>query len=904
MKNAIDSLLTSNKVICTNIKQGNIFDRGFLSQNILSHLRTFLEAIIVKIYTSNHGLGDIYNWDNIGNAIDYIKSRGDLKFINKFHQALQISTSHYITTNENAERLMLKYYEYLIQVRLYLKNTYCINVLQNLSDFPINTDTTFVDYYSKISEQIERVGISNEERYPDGRYYVQKVKPFFVNENIYYEVTLSPAIDFSSKFDRVIAFTQFNMLPNYSVKLSIINAKINVFDKYIPIKIIDKWSVSIRPCEITNFYRLFGITTKSNIQNTKEYLELMKYITKSGHNLLDIVDLADIYYLKLKNDILSIGKTHFIFDFLDMCRDLIKTNSSGSNIIRYLLFIMNNKVIKAQYNFAGCERLSNLCLDYGCIPFDDMPFISSPKEHNPKGYDLFEAISTTGREHELLARFIHRNTEYEGKLYTSITELGDEPNLDALISKYNDKLYYKHRDNRKLVVEGKNIFINSFEKDTLAVIRQLIELSKEGVKGYQNSFETWLNDSGYVIDCDEKKSILKKMFNTSKLSIIYGAAGTGKSTMISHISNFFDDKEKIFLANTHPAVENLKRRVNASNCFYSTIASFLSDNNSKKKSCDILIIDECSTVSNSDMRRILEKAEFQLMILVGDVYQIESIFFGNWFNIARTLIPNNAINELTVPYRSKNKELQDLWNKVRTIDENIIEYITKHDYSKRLDKSILTSIEEDEIILCLNYDGLYGINNINRFLQNNNQNPEIEWGINTYKIGDPILFNESTRFSPVIYNNLKGKIVDITKGNDKIWFDIEVDKAINGLDVKWLDLELLDDAEPGKSVVRFYVNAYKDADEDDDINSNATVPFVVAYAVSIHKSQGLEYNSVKVVITNEIEEMITHNVFYTAITRARNTLNIYWTPECEKQIISNLKLKNNDKDACIIKNKL
>ena len=53
---------------------------------------------------------------------------------------------------------------------------------------------------------------------------------------------------------------------------------------------------------------------------------------------------------------------------------------------------------------------------------------------------------------------------------------------------------------------------------------------------------------------------------------------------------------------------------------------------------------------------------------------------------------------------------------------------------------------------------------------------------------------------------------------------------------------------------------------NDTDSSDAIVPFQVAYAVSIHKAQGLEYKSVKIVITNEVEELITHNIFYTAIT--------------------------------------
>lgn len=43
--------------------------------------------------------------------------------------------------------------------------------------------------------------------------------------------------------------------------------------------------------------------------------------------------------------------------------------------------------------------------------------------------------------------------------------------------------------------------------------------------------------------------------------------------------------------------------------------------------------------------------------------------------------------------------------------------------------------------------------------------------------------------------------------------------------------------------------------------SRTIVPFQIAYAVSIHKAQGLEYDSVKIVITDEVEELVTHNIF-------------------------------------------
>ena len=76
--------------------------------------------------------------------------------------------------------------------------------------------------------------------------------------------------------------------------------------------------------------------------------------------------------------------------------------------------------------------------------------------------------------------------------------------------------------------------------------------------------------------------------------------------------------------------------------------------------------------------------------------------------------------------------------------------------------------------------------------------------------------------------------------------------------------------------------------------------FQVAYAVSIHKAQGLEYKSVKIVITNEVEELITHNIFYTAITRAKETFKIYWSPETEKKILEGFTLRNYQKDAALL----
>ena len=86
----------------------------------------------------------------------------------------------------------------------------------------------------------------------------------------------------------------------------------------------------------------------------------------------------------------------------------------------------------------------------------------------------------------------------------------------------------------------------------------------------------------------------------------------------------------------------------------------------------------------------------------------------------------------------------------------------------------------------------------------------------TYKVGDPILFNESERFVPLLYNNLKGTIVGIEKeSEEKIWFILEIDKVLTELDIMNYDIELLDPITPGKSVIKFYVLKKKNSDNDE-----------------------------------------------------------------------------------------
>ena len=439
---------------------------------------------------------------------------------------------------------------------------------------------------------------------------------------------------------------------------------------------------------------------------------------------------------------------------------------------------MNNVFIKDQRGGSSNNYLSNLYLQNGCIPFDKMPFISFPMRHTSRLSDIFKCIPVKNHQHELLARFVHNKTEIEGKLFTSLKELDGFENIPQLVDTYNGKLWSGHFESGKLVIEKGQIFINGYKNDTVNIISSLKAFTISGIQNYSNKMAVWLQDPNNGVDCDEKKEAMLHMFDQSCVALIYGSAGTGKSTLINHLSHYFAANSKLFLAQTNPAVDNLKRKVTAADSEYMTIAKFIKRSNIRTE-YDVLVIDECSTVSNKDMWQVLQKAQFKILILVGDTYQISAIRFGNWFSVARAFIPETAVFELTKPYRTSDTGLLTLWERVRAMDDRILEAIIRKDYSVTLDASIFDAAEDDEIILCLNYDGLYGINNINRFLQESNPNEPIEWGIQRFKVGDPVLFNENERFRTGVYNNMKGKIrsieiVDEDEPQERIVFDVEL----------------------------------------------------------------------------------------------------------------------------------
>mgnify|MGYP003295949186 CR=1 FL=1 len=113
-KAALENLEIFDKSLFKAIEVACSGDRGWASQTILNELRNFVECVMFLITFQGNESQRNYDYQNICIAQTKVREQGKLRFLWKFHDFLQISVSHY-TPDENAsERLMLKYYDYIL----------------------------------------------------------------------------------------------------------------------------------------------------------------------------------------------------------------------------------------------------------------------------------------------------------------------------------------------------------------------------------------------------------------------------------------------------------------------------------------------------------------------------------------------------------------------------------------------------------------------------------------------------------------------------------------------------------------------------------------------------------------------------------------------------------------------
>lgn len=816
----------------------------------------------------------------------------ETKYLGVFLRGLKY-IGHRVPDDGQSERLMLKYYDFLWQIRQFLHQKYDISVLRNLEKFPHNIDEVDTQYYELVAKAINTVDL-RASQLTMSRYYVQKQTPFFIGTERYYEVTLQLAGIYATKYNRITVYSKENISTSYPVQIGYTETTIDLWGVISGIKVVTNWRVSIEPSCLNKLGKILRIITKLN-SKYGEYTALMNFLTRTGMNLLDLIDLQQIRFDAILDDIYKDTKTASFRNVLVALRANFSQTSSkkGRNVVRYLLLNLRAETIESVLPtvFHPKQLSPDLYISSQCYPFEKNPFISNLAGRKTTESHLTEhLVRVAGNSKMETVRpylTLKNATKHTGEIYFEANKLVSE----EAIRQFNLRLdTWEQSKGHSIVQENGLVCIQHYEMSTLFILQKLVRLSKVGNKGQREFNQSYLKQSGIVFTDPMKEKALREVFVDSQMLLIYGAAGTGKTTLINYISNMMAGQKKLFLSKTHTALQNLKRRIEnpGADSDFISLTSF--NRKVVLDEYDIIFVDECSTIDNRAMVAFLKNMNPNaFLVLAGDIHQIESIEFGNWFYYAKDIIKGHGANvELLSTWRTKDTDLISLWTEVRTKDILITEKLAMDGpYSEDIGPALLHQEEDDEVVLCLNYDGKFGLNNINNYFQNANTNgPAISWCEWNYKVGDRILFNESKRFS-VLYNNLKGRIIEIEKGHDYITFTVDVETIITEKACQKEELEFI--ATTGNCTrVRFTVYLYDGTtveDNEEDLQLRSVVPFQLAYAVSIHKAQGLEYDSVKVVIPSTNAEKITHGIFYTAITRAKKKLKIYWSSETMQEVI-------------------
>ncbi|MFI3329787.1 MAG: ATP-dependent RecD-like DNA helicase [bacterium] len=872
-------LLEQIKIINNSIEKSidkSKTERDFYSQVILKDLRTLVEIVIVYLHRIQTSDGKrTYNYDDIQNAIKNLNYNNDTRFLKVFHSYLQASLSHFRPNETNSTRLMLKYYDYIYNIKVLLKS-HGIDIVENLHEFPLELEDTFDAYYTAICNCFNSKGNSRS-----GKYYINNVSVIKVGNKRFYQLSISECYDKTNNLDKFIVFSEIDIPTNYSVNLYLRDDIINVSGISMPVKIVTNWTIAIRPCELTKISKIVGCNKE--IKGNKDYYNWMMYLTKNKMNLLDVVKFTDNDFQKVCSDNLNGLKYSIISEVLSKVRYHIKCNHD-KNVLYYLIYYIRNEILKNQLPRNTEELNMYLNISNRVYPFEQLPFFNNLIQHIPKLETLLNCIDVHGKEDQIFGYFIKVESIFNNKLYIEF----DDENKE-LIESLNLKIY---KTTSKINIWNNYCNIRDYEEKTNCILELIHQYTDENINSdFADDIRNYVKLNKIDI---EKEKLLKKLTYSSCIHAVFGAAGTGKSYTIDILCEIFNNKKLLILTNTYTALNNLRRKIKCSNIKFEVISKF---KYKRTYTYDVLIVDECSNISNDDMLSVLEQNKFKQIFLFGDIMQIESINFGNWFRFYQYIFDKHS-TELTKIFRAEDSTLLTLWSEVRNSEEKVDEFLSRGNFSSSsFEELFYYSSKKDAIILCLQYDGLYGINNLNRTLQAMNRNHSYSIRDNLYKINDPIIFVENSNDN-LYYNNLKGNIISISSDHKHFYFKIQV------FDYECYNILHSNYEKSGDNqYINLTITKYKKSKNqfDDYVNE---VPFQIAYALSIHKSQGLEFDDVKIVITSDTEQNVDKNIFYTAITRSKKNLKIYWTPEVQRNISGKICINESKDDFYKFVNKI
>lgn len=277
----------------------------------------------------------------------------------------------------------------------------------------------------------------------------------------------------------------------------------------------------------------------------------------------------------------------------------------GKNVVRYLLINLREKsLIDVMPNrFTKMLAGSPLYLASGCRPFERNPLLANLPHSKTAEVSITKTLSASGTEkiNILLPYLRIRNAiNKSGELYFKASEIAS----DKSINDYNEYLVEWEQDQGYSIVNDSGLVtISAYETITLKILQRLLDFTQAGIKGQKELNARFIKDHSALfekVDVSKQKAI-KYAFVNSRILLIYGAAGTGKTTLINYISSLMPKSKKLFLTKTHAAIQHLQRRIDnpGSDSDFICIDSFTRRVN--LPDYDIIFVDECSTIDNRTM---------------------------------------------------------------------------------------------------------------------------------------------------------------------------------------------------------------------------------------------------------------------------------------------------------------
>ena len=372
-----------------------------------------------------------------------------------------------------------------------------------------------------------------------------------------------------------------------------------------------------------------------------------------------------------------------------------------------------------------------------------------------------------------------------------------------------------------------------------------------------------------------QKLALEKALSHNLL-VLTGGPGTGKTTTIKGLIALLEARNKK-IALAAPTGRAAKRMSEATGHEAKTIHRLLEfspsemafkKNRENPLEIEALIVDEISMVDTFLMNSLLRAVPISAsVVLVGDVDQLPSVGAGNVlkdvitsgivevvelneiFRQAQTsrIITNaHAINRGEMPDVQNDRDADFFFLEVSEPDQ-VVETVCGL-CAARLPRTYrLNSIEDIQVLVPM-YRGETGANNLNRVLQDelNPKGQEMTRGGIRFRVGD--------------------KVMQVRNNYDRDVFNGDIGR-VQGIEDDILRVRFQD---------RVLEYEFSELDE-----------LVLAYAMSVHKSQGAEFRAVVMPLTTQHYMMLQRNLLYTAITRARELVVLAGTKQALGMAVRN-----------------